>query len=115
MRNAPPMPPGMPRRNANPARPASCAARAIFTSGTRRAGANACALDRDLIEAAAETDHDAGDAAVADDQIGAKPDDRDGNFGRQMAEKIGQIASSSGMNKSCAGPPTRNHVSSASD
>ncbi len=34
MRSAPPIAPGMPRRNASPAMAASCAARATFTSGT---------------------------------------------------------------------------------
>ena len=38
-----------------------------------------------------ETDDNAFDAAVAHDEIGAKADDRDGNFTRQMRKKIGEI------------------------
>ena len=54
--------------------PASCAARATFTSGTAAPARDALAvLDRDLAEAAAEPDHDARHAAVAHDQVGAGP------------------------------------------
>ena len=79
-----------------------------------RAGAHAIAwLDRDLVEAAPEPDHDARHAAVAHDQVGAEADDRDGNVGAADSRAVGEIASSSGMNSACAGPPTRNQVSGA--
>ena len=60
--------------------------------GHRGAGANARRpLDLDLAEAAAEPDHDARHAAVAHDQVGAEPDHRDRNVGRQVREEIGEI------------------------
>ena len=85
--------------------------------GHRGAGADAIArLDLDLAEAAAEPDDHAGHAAVAHDQVGAEPDHGDGNLGRQVLRgNTRGRASSSGMNSTCAGPPTRNQVSSASD
>ncbi len=69
-------------------------------------------LDRDFAKAlGGETDDDALHAAVAHDEIGAEPDDRDGNFARQVFRENKQRSSSSaGMNKNCAGPPTRNQV-----
>ena len=53
--------------------------------GRAGAGADARAvLDRDLAEGpAAEADDDAGDAAVAHDQVRAEADGRDGNLARQ--------------------------------
>ena len=61
--------------------------------GHRGAGADAGArFDLDLAEAAAEPDDDAGHAAVAHDQVGAEPDHRDGNLGRQVREEIGEVA-----------------------
>ena len=59
--------------------------------GHRSAGANVETFDRDLAEAAAEPDHHAGHAAVAHDQIGAEPDDGDGNLGRQICQKITEV------------------------
>ena len=57
--------------------PASCAARATFTSGTAVPARTRCAGSTvDLAEAAAEPDHDARHAAVAHDQVGAEPDRR---------------------------------------
>ena len=50
--------------------PASCAARATFTSGTA-SGTDAQALDGYVIQTAAEPDHYARHAAIADDEIGA--------------------------------------------
>ena len=63
-----------------------------FHIGHCGAGAYIVFFDRNLIEAAAEPDHDAWNAAVAHNQIGAKPDDRNGDIARQIGEKIRQIA-----------------------
>ena len=47
-----------------------------------------CAVfDRDLAETAPEPDHDARDAAVANEKIGAEPDDGDRNVGRSCFRK----------------------------
>ena len=60
--------------------------------GRRRAGADTRAvLDSHLTEAATETDHHARHAAIAHDQIGAEPDDGDGNLGRQMRQEVGEV------------------------
>ena len=57
----------------------------------RRAGADAVAFHRDLVEAAAEPDHHARHAAVAHDQVGAEPDDRDRNFGGKVLQEISEV------------------------
>ena len=72
--------------------PASAAARATFTSGTAAPARSLRAvLDLDLAEAAAEPDHHAFDAAVAHQQVGAEPDDGDGNVGRRRLQEIGKV------------------------
>ena len=83
----------MPRRKARPSMPASAAARATFDVGHRGAGTDALArFDRDFSKAsAAEPDDDARDAAVANDEIGAEPDDGDRNIAGEPREKIGEI------------------------
>ena len=65
-------------------------------SATLRSSAPAPALDLvvaggDLGKAAAEPDHDAGDAAVAHQQVRADADHRDRHIGRQRGEKLGQV------------------------
>ncbi len=40
---------------------------------------------------AAQADHHAANAAVADDEIGAEADDRDGNLARQVRQEIGEV------------------------
>ncbi len=92
MRSAPPMPPGMPRRKARPGNPGLLRRARDLHVRHRRAGANAQALDDHVIEAAAEPDHHARHAAVAHDQVGAEPDHDDRNVGRQILQKIGEIA-----------------------
>ena len=58
----------------------------------RGAGAHALpALDVDLGEAAAEPDHDAGDAAVAHDEVRAEADDGDRHLGRQPRQEVGEV------------------------
>ena len=59
---------------------------------------------------AAEAEHDAGDAAVADDDIRGQADRRDGNLRRQPAQKIGEVVFIGRLVQSCAGPPTRNQL-----
>jgi hypothetical protein len=73
MRSAPPIVPGTPDRNSQPAMPAA-AARVL-----------------DGREAAAEPDHDAPDAAVAHQEVGADADHRDDDVARQRLEEIGEI------------------------
>src|SRR5262249_61349388 len=48
-------------------------------------------LDLHLAEAATETNDDARDAAIAHDQVGAEPNDDDGDLRRQMGEEIGEV------------------------
>ena len=57
----------------------------------RRTGADMPRPDADLGEAAAEPQHDARDAAVAHQQIGADADDGDRHIGGQTAEEMLQI------------------------
>ena len=71
--------------------PASCAARATFTSGTAVPARTCKPLDGDIAEAAAEPDHDARDAAVAHDQIGAEADHGDGDIGGEIFQEIGEV------------------------
>ena len=59
--------------------------------GHRGAGAHALALDLDVGEAAAKPDDDARHAAVAHDQVGAEPDDGDGDVGRKIREDVGKV------------------------
>ena len=92
MRSAPPIAPGMPRRNASPAMPASCAAFATRTSGTaapaRTRAPGSIAISPKPRPSRITTP---GDAAVAHDQVGAEADDGDGNLGRKMGEEIREI------------------------
>src|SRR3981189_3274131 len=64
MRSAPPMVPGMPKKNSSPPI---------------------------LAPPAASPDHDARHATVAHDQIGANADDADRNLIRQMLKEIGEV------------------------
>lgn len=58
----------------------------------RRARADAVSfLDGDTVEPAAHPDHDARDAAVAHQKIGANADHRDGHVARLAREKMRQI------------------------
>ena len=66
--------------------PASCAARATFTSGTA-APVRTLAVDGDFVEAAAKPNDDAVHAAVAHEQIGAEPDHRHRDFGRKNLQE----------------------------
>ena len=77
--------------NARPATPASCAARATFTSGTAVPAMMRVPSTVDVVEASAEPHHDARHAAVAHDQVRAEADDRDRNVGGQHAEEIRQV------------------------
>ena len=92
MRSAPPIAPGMPRRNSSPATPASRAARATTHVGHRGAGAHAMAvLDLDLPKPRAEPHHDARDAAVAHDEVRADAEHRHRNVGGQVLQEIGEV------------------------
>jgi hypothetical protein len=85
MRSAPPMPPGMPRMKDKPAMPASCASACDFHIRHRGAGADAISvLHLDLVETAAKPDHHARHAAVTHNQVGAEPDDDDGDVGQRF-------------------------------
>ena len=58
-----------------------------------RAGAQACTgFDLDRVEAASQADHHARHAGVAHDQVGAEPDDGDGNLRGEMRQEIREIA-----------------------
>ena len=82
----------MPERKRKPAD--GGIARVTRDMGVEAGGAGAhlvALLDRDLAERPAEADDDAGDAAVADDEIGAGADDHDRDVGRQIAQEIAEV------------------------
>ncbi len=56
-------------------------------------------LDRGGAEAPAEPHHDAGHAAVPDDQVGAEPEDRDGHLRRDRGKGFGEIGLVGGSEK----------------
>ena len=92
MRSAPPMVPGMPKKNS---RPPILAAAAV--SATRLSSAAAPALTISpsaLVSPKPRGDSlitTPGNAAVAHDQVGADADDIDRKFGRQMREEISEV------------------------
>src|SRR6185312_7424582 len=58
----------------------------------RRAGGDAMiVVAGDVVEAAAEADDEAFDAAVAHDQVRAGADDGDGHLVRQITERVGEV------------------------
>ena len=65
--------------------------------GDEDARGPAAAVERDFIDALdarerlAEADDNAGDAAIADDQIGAEAERHDRNFGRETGDEVLQI------------------------
>jgi hypothetical protein len=61
-----------------------------------------------------ETDDNTADAAITHDQVRTDADGINRNITRQLRQKA-RSSSSAGVNRICAGPPTRNHVSGASD
>ena len=83
----------MPRRKAKPSMPASAAARATFTSGTaapaRTHSPPSIAISPKPLPPS--SDDDAGHAAIANDEIGAKADDGDRNVAREPCEEIREI------------------------
>ena len=95
--------------------PASAAARATFTSGT---AAPARSLDPSSIlmspKPLPQADHHPANAAVAHEQIGAEPDDGDGDLGRHVRHEISKVGLVRRAYRALApGPPTRNQVRSA--
>src|SRR5258708_6350901 len=63
-----------------------------FPGGHRGAGAyTRPRLRRDVAESATQPDHDAGNTAVADNEVGAEADDGDGNLRRQMRQEVRQV------------------------
>ena len=84
--------------------------------GQRRAGADAVArLAHRLAEALGrQADDDAGDAAVADEEVRADADDGDRHCRIELRRNSARSSASAGWNRSSAGPPTRNQVNGAS-
>src|SRR5215470_9673487 len=115
MRSAPPMAPGIPRRNASPAIAASRAARATFTSGTAapariRAPGSAATLPNPRPSRITTP----GTPPSRTMRLEPRPTTVTGTSAGRCVRKHDKSCSSSGTNRSCAGPPTRNHVNSAS-
>src|SRR5947209_7896818 len=116
MRSAPPIAPGIPRKNASPASPASCAARPTLTSGTAapaRMRPPASTLTSPKPRPRRMTTP--GTPPSRTIRFEPSPMTTTGIAAGRWARKSARSASSSGMNRTCAGPPTRNQVSSASD
>src|SRR6516164_9965688 len=116
MRSAPPTAPGMPRKKASPAIAASCAPRLTFTSGA--------AVPARIREPSSTFTSPKprprrmttpGTPPSRTIRLEPSPMTTTGISAGRWARKSARPASSSGMNRTCAGPPTRNQVSSASD
>src|SRR5262249_44230270 len=116
MRSAPPTAPGMPRKKASPAIVASCAARLTFTSGAAvpaRIRQSSSTLTSPKPRPRRMTTP--GTPPSRTIRLEPSPMTTTGISAGRWARKSARSASSSGMNRTCAGPPTRNQVSSASD
>ena len=114
MRSAPPIVPGMPRRKDRPGDAGLRCRAGDLHVGRAGAGADPVVrLDRDLGKAFAEADDHALPAAVADEQVGAEPDDQDRHLRVETGRKYARSSSSAGVNSTCAGPPVRNQDSGA--
>src|SRR5215208_7067989 len=115
MRNAPPMAPGMPRKNARPAMLASCAARDTFTSGTavpaRTRWSSSILMSENPRPRRITTPGTPPSRTI---RFEPSPITVTGMSLGSAPRKYARSSSSSGMNKTCAGPPTRNQVSGAS-
>src|SRR5258707_5435438 len=116
MRSAPPTAPGMPRKKASPAIAASCAARLTFTSGAA-VPARIRQPSSTLTSPKPRPKRPTKPGTPPSRAIRFEPSPRTttGIAVGRWARKSAGPASSSGMNRTCAGPPTRNQVSSASD
>ncbi len=77
--------------------PALAAADASFTSRHARARAQKKTLDRDLLKTFAEADHDAFNAAVAHQNVGASAKHQNRNRGIEPGKKISKIALVGGL------------------
>ena len=92
MRSAPPMVPGMPKKNSSP--PILAAAADLGHALVERGGAGADDIALALVSPkprGAKPDHHARHAAVAHDQVGADADDIDRKLARQVRQEIGEI------------------------
>ena len=97
------MAPGMPRRKVSPSIPASAAMRATFTSAAPvPARTRWPSFDRNLRKTPPEPDQHAGQAAIADEQVGAAPDHRQRQIRRPVREKQRQIRFVGGLRTGAA-------------
>src|SRR5499427_7698064 len=116
MRSAPPTAPGMPRKKASPAIAASCAVRLTFTSGAAvpaRIRQPSSTLTSPKPRPRRTTMP--GTPPSRTIRFEPSPTTTTGISAGRWTRKSARSASSSGMYRTCAGPPTRNQVSSASD
>src|SRR5262245_58174010 len=115
MRSAPPIAPGMPRKKASPAIAASCAARLTLTSGTavpaRMRSPGSTFTSPKPRPSLITTPGTPPSRTI---RFEPSPITVTGISAGRFARKYARSDSSSGMNNTCAGPPTRNHVSGAS-
>src|SRR6476659_7263718 len=116
MRSAPPTAPGMPRKKARPAIAASCAARLTLTSGAAvPARMRQPSSTLTSPKPRPRRTPTPGTPPSRTIRLEPSPTTTTGISAGRCARKSARSASSSGMNNTCAGPPTRNQVSSASD
>ena len=115
MRRAPPIEPGMPRRNDRPAIEASCAARATFTSGTAVPAdtrwPSSIAISPKPRPSRITTPATPPSRTM---RLEPRPTAVTGTSAGSCASRAAKSSVSCGVNSTCAGPPTRNQVSSAS-
>src|SRR5215510_40368 len=115
MRSAPPMAPGMPRRNDRPAMAASWAARATFTSGTAApAHTRWPSSIATSLKPRPRRTTTPGTPPSRTMRFEPRPTTVTGTSPGRFFRKYARSSSLSGMNSACAGPPTRNQVRSAS-
>src|SRR5438067_2155903 len=108
----PPTAPGMPRKNARPPMPAACAACATLRSGTAapaRTRSPSIATPANPRPSRTTTP---GTPPARTMRLEPRPTAVTGMSAGNCSSKYARSASSSGMDRTCAGPPTRNQVKS---
>src|SRR3954464_5527252 len=114
MRSAPPIAPGMPRKNASPAMPASCAAFATRKSGAAVPARTRLPSTLMSLKPRPSRITTPGTPPSRTMRLEPRPMTVTGISRGRLASRYARSLSSSGMNSACAGPPTRNQVSGAS-
>jgi hypothetical protein len=87
MRSAPPIVPGMPLRNSRPPSAWSRAVRATLRSSAPAPASTSLPSTAMLVNPAHQAHHDAFDAAVAHQQVGAHAQNRNSDIARQVVQE----------------------------